>query len=109
MHLMPPSITESLGRLKKDILRGKEVSLDLDETLIALGISASGNPAAQIAIEKTPAIARLRCAHDPLPTPGDEAGMRKLGINLTSDPGYPAVTCSAGRATAVCRQPFAIP
>ena len=23
-----------------------------------------------------------------MPTPGDEAGLRKLGINLTSDPGY---------------------
>ena len=23
-----------------------------------------------------------------IPTPGDEAGLRKLGVNLTSDPGY---------------------
>ena len=88
MHLMPPSITESLGRLKKDILRGKEVSLDLDETLIALGISASGNPAAQIAIEKLPQLRGCDVHMTHMPTPGDEAGMRKLGINLTSDPGY---------------------
>ena len=88
MHLMPPGITESLGRLKKDILRGKEVSLDLDETLIALGISASANPAAQIAIEKLPQLRGCDVHMTHMPTPGDEAGMRKLGINLTSDPGY---------------------
>jgi uncharacterized protein (UPF0371 family) len=88
MHLMPPSITESLGRLKKDILRGKEVSLDLDETLIALGISASANPAAQVAVEKLPELRGCEVHMTHMPTPGDEAGMRKLGINLTSDPGY---------------------
>lgn len=88
MHLMPPNITESLGRLKKDILRGKEVSLDLDETLIALAISAAANPAAQIAIEKLPELRGCEVHMTHMPTPGDEAGLRKLGINLTSDPGY---------------------
>jgi uncharacterized protein (UPF0371 family) len=88
MHLMPPSITESLGRLKKDILQGKEVSLDLDETLIALGISATGNPAAQAAVEKLAELRGCEVHMTHMPTPGDEAGLRKLGINLTSDPGY---------------------
>jgi uncharacterized protein (UPF0371 family) len=88
MHLMPPSITESLGRLKKDILQGKEVSLDLDETLIALGISATANPAAQAAVEKLPELRGCEVHMTHMPTPGDEAGLRKLGINLTSDPGY---------------------
>jgi uncharacterized protein (UPF0371 family) len=88
MHLMPPSITESLGRLKKDVLKGKEVSLDLDETLIALGISAAANPAAQIAVEKLPELRGCEVHMTHMPTPGDEAGLRKLGINLTSDPGY---------------------
>ncbi len=88
MHLMPPSITESLGRLKKDVLKGREVSLNLDETLIALGISASANPAAQAAIEKLPELRGCEVHITHMPTPGDEAGLRKLGINLTSDPGY---------------------
>jgi uncharacterized protein (UPF0371 family) len=88
MHLMPPSITESLGRLKKDILHGKEVSLDLDETLIALGISATANPAAQAAVEKLAELRGCEVHMTHMPTPGDEAGLRKLGINLTSDPGY---------------------
>ncbi|MBU4404158.1 MAG: DUF1846 domain-containing protein [Acidobacteria bacterium] len=96
MHLMPPSITESLGRLKKDILKGREVSLNLDETLIALGISASGNTAAQAAVEKLSELRNCEVHMTHMPTPGDEAGLRKLGVNLTSDPGYSTHTLFAG-------------
>ena len=88
IHLLPPSITESLGHLKKDVLKGKEVSLDLEETLIALSISATGNPAAQIAVEKLKELRGCEVHMTHIPTPGDEAGLRKLGVNLTSDPGY---------------------
>ena len=96
MHLLPPSITESLGHLKKDILKGREVSLNLDETLIALGISASANPAAQIAVEKLKELRGCEVHMTHMPTPGDEAGMRKLGVNLTSDPGYSSHSLFAG-------------
>jgi len=96
MHLMPPSITESLGRLKKDVLKGRETSLNLDETLIALGISASANPAAQAAVEKLPELRNCEVHITHMPTPGDEAGLRKLGVNLTSDPGYSTHTLFAG-------------
>ncbi len=96
MHLLPPSITESLGHLKKDVLKGREVSLNLDETLIALGISASNNPAAQAAVEKLSDLRNCEVHITHMPTPGDEAGLRKLGVNLTSDPGYSTHTLFAG-------------
>ena len=96
MHLLPPSITESLGRLKKDVLKGREVSLNLDETLIALGISASNNPAALAAVEKLSDLRNCEVHITHMPTPGDEAGLRKLGVNLTSDPGYSTHTLFAG-------------
>lgn len=96
MHLLPPSITESLGHLKKDVLKGREVSLNLDETLIALGISASNNPAAQAAVEKLSELRNCEVHITHMPTPGDEAGLRKLGVNLTSDPGYSTHTLFAG-------------
>jgi uncharacterized protein (UPF0371 family) len=66
----------------------QEVSLDLDETLIAMGISATSNPAAQIAVEKLPELRNCEVHMTHMPTPGDEAGLRKLGVNLTSDPGF---------------------
>jgi len=96
MHLMPPIITESLGHLKKDVLKGREVSLNLDETLIALGISASSNPAAQAAVEKLSELRNCEVHMTHMPTPGDEAGLRKLGVNLTSDPGYSSLSLFAG-------------
>jgi uncharacterized protein (UPF0371 family) len=96
MHLMPPSITESLGHLKKDILKGRDVSLNLDETLIALGISASGNPAAQAAVERLSELRTCEVHMTHMPTPGDEAGLRKLGVNLTSDPGYSSLSLFSG-------------
>lgn len=88
LHLLPSSITDSLGHLKKEILDGKEVSLDLEETLIALSISAASNPAAQIAVERLRELRDCEVHLTHIPTPGDEAGLRKLGVNLTSDPEF---------------------
>lgn len=88
IHLLPPNIMESLGHFKKDVLNGKMVSLDLEETLIALSISATVNPAAQIAVDKLKEIRGCEVHSTHMPTPGDEAGLRKLGVNLTSDPDF---------------------
>lgn len=88
MHLLPPNITESLTHLKKEILEGKKISLDLDETLIALGISAISNPAAEMALSKLKELKNCEMHMTHIPTPGDEAGLRKLGVNLTSDPDF---------------------
>lgn len=88
MYLLLPSITASLSHFKKEILRGKMLSLDLEETLIALSISATFNPAAQIAVEKLKELRGCEVHLTHMPTPGDEAGLRKLGANLTSDPDF---------------------
>jgi uncharacterized protein (UPF0371 family) len=88
MHLLPPNIMESISHFKKDVLRGKMVSLDLEETLIALSISATVNPAAQLAVEKLKELSSCEVHMTHIPTPGDEAGLRKLGVNLTTDPDF---------------------
>ena len=88
MLLLPQSIIDSIGHLKKDILNGKMVSLDVNETLIALGISALSNPAAQLALENLNLLGNCEVHLTHIPTPGDEAGLRKLKINLTCDPKY---------------------
>ena len=88
IHLLPESIIDSITHLKKDILNGKMTSLDVNETLIALGISALSNPAAQLALEKLKLLRDCEVHLTHIPTPGDEAGLRKLKINLTCDPEY---------------------
>lgn len=88
LHLLPPLVMESLSHFKKDVLKGSRVSLDLEETLIALSISATMNPAAQMAVEKLKELSNCEVHMTHIPTPGDEAGLRKLGVNLTSDPDF---------------------
>ncbi len=88
MYLIPQSIIDSVTHLKKNILNGKMTSLDLDETLIALAISALSNPAGQMALEKLKYLEDCEVHLTHIPTPGDEAGLRKLKVNLTCDPEY---------------------
>jgi uncharacterized protein (UPF0371 family) len=88
IHLLPPNIIESLAHFKKDVLRGRMLSLDLEETLIALSISATTNPSALAAIEKLKDLRGLEVHLTHIPTPGDDAGLRKLGVNLTTDPNF---------------------
>jgi uncharacterized protein (UPF0371 family) len=90
IHLLPPLVTKSLGHFKKDVLQGKMTSLDLEEMLIALSISATMNPAAEMAIEKLKELAGCDVHLTHIPTPGDAAGLRKLGANATSDPEFPS-------------------
>jgi uncharacterized protein (UPF0371 family) len=89
IHLLAPNVIESVGHLKKGILRAKNVSLDLEEALIALSISAATNPTAQLAMERLPDLGGCEVHLTHIPTPGDEAGLRRLGVNLTSDPQFP--------------------
>jgi uncharacterized protein (UPF0371 family) len=88
IKLLPPYVTDSVRRLKTEIMNEKNISLDLEETLIALSIAATTNSAAQLALEKLKEIEGCEAHLTHMPTPGDEAGMRRLGINLTSDPNF---------------------
>lgn len=86
IHLLPPVVTESIRSLKLDVLARKSESLNLDETLIALAVSAAMNPAAAAALDALKQLdgCELHLSH--FPGPGDEAGLRNLGLNATSDP-----------------------
>jgi uncharacterized protein (UPF0371 family) len=88
IHLLSPNIVGSIGNLKKNVLNAKAVSLDLGETLIALSISAATNPTAQLAMEKLKELEGCEVHLTHIPTPGDDAGLRRLGVNITSDPNF---------------------
>ncbi len=86
--LISPEVIESVTRLKGDVLKMRRVGLDLDETLIALTVSSASNPTAQFALKQLRNLAGCEMHISHMPNPGDEAGLRKLGINLTSDPKF---------------------
>ncbi|MFA5263162.1 MAG: DUF1846 domain-containing protein [Opitutaceae bacterium] len=88
IHLLPPLVTASLAHFKKDVLKGNMMSLDLEETLIALSISATMNPSATSAIENLKELSGCEVHLTHIPTPGDAAGLRKLGVNVTCDPAF---------------------
>lgn len=88
IHLISPHVIESIGNLKTEILKTNKLSLDLQETLIALSVSSTANPSAQMAVEKLKELNGCEVHTTHIPTPGDEAGLRKLGVNLTSDPNF---------------------
>ena len=88
IKLLPANITDSIRRLKTEILQETNVSLDVEETLIALSISATTNPAAELALEKLKELQNCEIHMTHIPTPGDEAGLRRIGVNLTTDPNF---------------------
>jgi uncharacterized protein (UPF0371 family) len=88
IHLLPQAIVDAVGRLKMGILGGREVSLDLEETLVALSISGATNPAAEVALGELKRLTGREAHLSHMPSPGDEAGLRKLGVLLTADPVY---------------------
>ena len=95
IHLLSPHIIESIGHLKKDVLGAKAVSLDLEEVLIALSISAATNPTAQLAMEKLKELQGCDVHLTHIPTPGDETGLRRLGVHLTSDTNFSTKSLSS--------------
>ncbi|UCG26867.1 MAG: DUF1846 domain-containing protein [Bacteroidales bacterium] len=88
MHLLPKEMIDSISFMKRDILKRERLSLNLDETLIVLSLSALTSPAAKKAMECLKDLENCEVHLTHMPTPGDEAGLRKIHVNLTCDPEY---------------------
>ena len=88
LHLLSPGVIEAIANLDRHILKKTAVSLDLAQTLVALSVSAATNPAAKLALEQLKGLRGCEVHSTHIPTPGDEEGLRKLGVNLTSDPQF---------------------
>jgi uncharacterized protein (UPF0371 family) len=86
LELLGDNIISSVANLKKEILDRRSISLDVGEVLVALSIGGTTNPTARLALEQLPKLRGCEAHMTHIPTPGDERGLRSLGINLTSDP-----------------------
>ncbi|MEA3489417.1 MAG: DUF1846 domain-containing protein [Candidatus Omnitrophota bacterium] len=96
IHLLSPEIISSIGKFKESIINSKNVSLDLEEALIALSISAATNPTGKAVMEKLVELQGCEAHMTHMPTPGDEAGLRKLGVKLTSEPNFSSKSLFVG-------------
>jgi uncharacterized protein (UPF0371 family) len=86
LELLGDNIIGSVAKLKKEILARRSISLDVGEVLVALSIGGTTNPTARLALEQLPKLRGCEAHMTHIPTPGDERGLRGLGVNLTSDP-----------------------
>ena len=83
--LLSPQVINQISMLKKDILNEESESMDLEETLIALSISATTSHTAELAMNKLDQLRGCEMHMTHIPTPGDEVGLKRLGVNLTTD------------------------
>jgi uncharacterized protein (UPF0371 family) len=88
MDLLSPNVIEAIGKLRKDVLGRDSISLDLEDTLVALCASSTTNPIAHETLSHLPGLRGCEVHMTHLPTPGDQQGLRRLGVNLTCDPNF---------------------
>jgi len=89
VELIPHEILDSVYAMKRDDLRGRGISLNLDETLICLAMAATMNSYAKKALNMLPQLRGCESHMSHIPSAGDSSGLRKLGINVTSEPKFP--------------------
>ena len=85
IFLLSPQVINQIAKLKKGIFEAESESLDLEETLIALSISTTTNHTAELAMNKLGQLKGCEMHMTHIPTPGDEVGLKRLGVNLTTD------------------------
>lgn len=85
IDLLSPEVIKTIANMKKEILGKKSTSLNVDETLIALAMSSTTNPTAKTALKKLEELVGCEMHLTHLPKQGDEAGLMRLNMNVTTD------------------------
>ncbi|MGI6751852.1 MAG: DUF1846 domain-containing protein [Anaerovoracaceae bacterium] len=88
MHLISPHVLQTIQHLRTDILRNEKSSLNCEEILTALTISAATNPMAQVAVEKLLLLNGCHAHCTAILSNRDDQTLRDLGIDATCDPVY---------------------
>ena len=88
LHLISPSVLQSIQALKTNVLGHEKTSLNCEEILSALTISAATNPSAQAAMEKLRMLNGCRAHCTAILSDRDAQTLKDLGIDATSDPEF---------------------
>lgn len=86
--VISPEAIEPIQTLKTAYLGSKNPRLHTDEVLIALSISAATNESAKKALDAVPKLAGCQAHTSVMLSPVDVNTMKKLSIQLTSEPRY---------------------
>ena len=86
--LISPAVIEPIQRLKVGYLGNENPRLHTDEVLIALAISTTTNPTAELILKQLPKL-KYSEAHSSVILSQVDIGMfRQLGVNITCEPVY---------------------
>ena len=86
--LISPNILQRIQELKSDVLRADKTSLNLEEVLTALTISAETNPSAEMALGKLQDLRGCKAHCTAILSDKDESTLKAMGIDVTCDPEY---------------------
>ena len=88
VHVISPDAIHPIQELKTNYLGSKNPRLHMDETMIALSISAATNPDARLALEQIPKLKGCQAHTSVMLSSVDILSFRKLGIELTCEPKF---------------------
>ena len=87
-HVISPDAIRPIQELKIRYLGSKNPRLHMDETMIALSISAATNPDARLALEQIPKLKGCQAHTSVMLSSVDILSFRKLGVELTCEPKF---------------------
>ena len=90
LHLISPTVIDPIQHLKVDHFGNRNPRLHTDEVLIALSISATTDPTAEIAMEQLSKLRGCQVHSSVILSPVDEKTFKRLGVNLTCEPQFKA-------------------
>lgn len=88
IHMISPAVLSTLQDLKTNVLNQERSSLNCEEVLSALTISAATNPSAQAAMGNLVKLKGCRAHCTAILSDKDEHTLTALGIDVTCDPEY---------------------
>jgi len=96
IHMISPTVLATLQDLRTKVLHQDRTSLNCEEVLFALTISAATNPSAQAAIDNLERLKGCPAHCTAILSDKDEQTLIALGIDVTCDPEYVATNLYFG-------------
>ncbi len=88
LYVIAPNVFRSIQQLKGDVLHHDRTSLNLEEILTALCISAESNACAEKAVQMLESLRGCKAHCTAILSDRDEQTLRSMGIDVTCDPEY---------------------
>ena len=87
-YVIAPNVFRDIQDLKANILKHDRTSLNVEEILTALSISAERNPCAQLACRQLEGLSGCKAHCTAILSDREDQTLRSMGIDVTCDPEY---------------------